>query len=205
MTWSWRLIAASWSASWLAASLAVAPAVARAQAPAQGSSARVCDPESDAATYYPVVFGGSVESITDQRDSTRRPGVPAWVPSWVPFASEAGTVAVPHVRFQVSVRYRGEVHGHESVRWLAGRPPQPGARYTVFATVDRDSLATYPCAPNRQGSFDAARYELEAKPPLPDPDPSAGWQLGGVAVAAVLVLSAAAAALVLGRRRRQPG
>jgi hypothetical protein len=203
MTWSWRLIAAYWSASWLAASLAMAPAVARAQVPAQGGTARVCDPESDAATYYPVVFEGSVESITDQRDSSRRPGVPAWVPSWVPLASEPGTIAVPLVRFQVSVRYRGDVHRHEGVRWLAGRPPQPGARYTVFATVERDHLATHPCAPNRQGSFDAARYELQPKPPLPDPDPSAGWQLGALAVAAVLVLSAAAA-LVLGRRRRQP-
>jgi len=202
MTWSWRLIAASWSASWLAASLAVAPTPALARAPAEGSMARVCDPESDAATYYPVVFGGTVESVGDQPDSSRRPGVPAWVPSWVPFAYEAGTLAVPLVRFQVSVRYRGEVHRHESVRWLAGRPPQAGARYTVFATVDRDHLASYPCAPNRQGSFDAARYELEPKPPLPDPDPSAGWQLGALAVAAVVVLSAGAA-LLLGRRRRQ--
>jgi hypothetical protein len=203
MTWSWRLIAASWSASWLAANLAVAPAVARAQAPAQGTSTRVCDPDSDAATYYPVVFGGAVESVSEQRESSRRPGVPAWVPPWVPFASEAGTIAVPLVRFQVRVRYRGDVHRHENVRWLAGRSPQPGARYTVFATVDRDRLATYPCAPNQQGSFDAARYELEPKPPLPDPDPWAGWQLGALAVAAAVVLSAGAA-LVLGRRRRQP-
>ncbi|MBJ7614642.1 MAG: hypothetical protein DLM67_10150 [Candidatus Nephthysia bennettiae] len=199
MPWSWRRIAASWSASWLAASAAAA--LTGAPEPVLP---RVCDTGADAATYYPIVFTGVVESVAQQRDATRRAGLPSWVPAWVPFTSVEGPVAQTVVRFQVSARYRGDVHSHESVHWLAGGRPHAGSRYTVFATVDRDHLATDPCAPTTQVRFDAARYGLVAQPPMPDPDPFAGWQAGAAAVATALVLSAAAA-LLLRRRRRQPG
>lgn len=199
MPWSWRRTAACWSASWLAAS-AVA-ALAGAPEPAL---ARVCDTGTDAGTYYPVVFTGAVEGVFQQHDAIRRRGLPVSVPGWAPFTTVESPVAATVVRFQVSDRYRGDVHKHESVHWLAGGRPHPGSRFTVFATLDRDHLTTDPCAPNTQVRFDGTRYGLVAQPPFPDADPFAGWQAGAAAVATALVLSAAAA-LLLRRRRRQTG
>jgi hypothetical protein len=197
MPWSWRRTAACWSASWLAASTAAALALAP-----EPSLARVCDPEADATVYYPVVFTGVVESVSEHGDNARRPGLPTWVPEWLPFTTEQTAATGPLVAFQVTARYRGAVHRHESVRWLAGGRPHAGSRYTVFATPSGDRLSTDPCAPNTQVRFDATRNGLVAQPPLADLDPFAGWQAGAAAVVLALVLSALAA-LLLGRRRRQ--
>jgi hypothetical protein len=200
MPWSWRRTGAWWSASWLTASLVAA---ALALAPADATLARLCDPGAEGAPYYPVIFTGTVESVSDQHETSRRPGLPPSLPSWVPFSTQEGAATVRVVRFQASVRYRGDVHRHEAVQWLAGGRPRAGARYTVFATVVRDHLETDPCAPNTQVHFDAQRYGLVAQPPFADPEPFAGWQLGAAAVAVLLGL-AGLAAWLLGRRSRQP-
>jgi hypothetical protein len=201
MPWSWRRTAAWWSASWLTASVAAALALAPAD---KSTLARLCDPRGDGGTYYPVVFTGTIESVAEQHETHRRPGLPALLPSRVPFSTEEGPATVKVVRFQASVRYRGDVHRHESVHWLAGGRPRAGARYTVFASVARDHLETDPCAPNTQVRFDAQRYDLVAQPPLADPEPFAGWQLGAASVAVLLGLAGLTAGL-LRRRRRQPG
>src|ERR1700736_1305822 len=129
MPWSWRRTAAWWSASWLTASVAAALALAPAE---EAPLARLCDPGGDGGTYYPVVFTGTIESVSEQHETSRRLGLPASLPSWVPLATEEGPATVKVVRFQASVRYRGDAHRHESVHWRAGGRPRAGARYTVF-------------------------------------------------------------------------
>jgi hypothetical protein len=201
MAWSWRRTVAFWSASWLAASTAAVLALAPSPA-----LARVCDdPAPDSPTLYPVVFTGVVESVAEQHDTTRRAGIPRWVPAWLPFASEQSPVSATVVRFEVMTRYRGDVHHHEAVQWLSSGRPHAGTRYTVFATPDAGGrLTTSPCAPNMQFLADPDRYGLVAQSPLPDVDPFAGWQAGAAAVLLALLAGAAVGLLLLRRRRLEP-
>lgn len=138
------------------------------------------------------------------QESERRTGLPTWVPLWLPFTRTRGTATVTLVRFETTVRYRGDVHRHETVVWSAPGRPRPGAQYTVFASEAGGRLETDACAPNSQTAFDPDRYGLVARPPRPDPSPLEGWQ-GGLALAlATLVLTTAAgAATALLRRSRR--
>jgi hypothetical protein len=210
MLWSSRLIAASWSGSWLAASsvaaLALSLPVLEAARAGSGTDlstlTRVCDPRGETAPAYPVVFTGTVQSVSQQRTSERRAGLPSWLPDWLPFARVEGPLSLPLVRFETTVRYKGGVHRHETVQWLAGGRPRAGAHYTVFASVSAGQLETDPCAPNTQVRFDPERYGLVGQPPLSDPELFAGWQAGALIVAIVMA-AAGIAILLLGRARRQ--
>ena len=158
--------------------------------------ARVCEPVQGA--DYPIVFTGQVQTVSQQRLSQRRAHLPAWLPAWLPFATEASGGTVTVVRFETSVRYKGEVHRHESVVWSARGRPRPSARYTVFATLVDNRLETDSCAPNSQAAFDPDRYGLIARSPLTDPNPLEGWQGGlAVAIGALALMAGAAAAIRL--------